>query len=103
MVGKVKEWNAAAVLGSWLGCRGEGPKRKLLTSIALVGCRKIMDASISALAHGCPLLSTIYLSYFDKISDTGVSALAHGCPKLGSTNLTTKGMVALVAESTILP
>ena len=56
MVGKVKEWNAAAVLGSWLGCRGEGPKRKLLTSIALVGCRKIMDARISALAHDSGLI-----------------------------------------------
>jgi hypothetical protein len=40
-----------------------------------------------ALAQGCPLLSSIDLSYCQSITDAGIVALAQGCPQLRDVEL----------------
>ena len=42
---------------------------------------------VQALASGCPILTTLDLSYFNKITDVGVQALAGSCSGLTDLNL----------------
>ena len=48
----------------------------LLSSITLDGCSNITDVGVSALAQGCRQLSSINLRFCHNITDVGVSALA---------------------------
>ena len=56
----------------------------LLTSIYLSSCQSISDVGVSAIARGCPLLTSIHFINCWSISDIGVSAIAQGCPLLTS-------------------
>ena len=58
----------------------------LLSTINLAFCIKITDVGISAIARGCPLLKKISLTFCVEVTDIGISALAHGCPLLRSIN-----------------
>ena len=40
----------------------------------------VTDASIIALANGCPGLSKVNLAEFRTLTDAGIIALANGCP-----------------------
>ena len=47
----------------------------------------ISDIGVSAIAQGCPQLTSINLQDCKGMSDIGVSAIAQGCPLLTSINL----------------
>ena len=55
-----------------------------LTSVDVSFCRKVTDASISALATGCPQLTSVDVSDCPNVTDASISALATGCPHLTS-------------------
>ena len=42
--------------------------------------RRFTDASVTALAAGCPQLTSVNLAYCNQITDASVAALAAGCP-----------------------
>ena len=48
---------------------------------------RITDGGVSALAQGCPLLTSINLSGSRNITDAGILALAQGCSALKVINL----------------
>ena len=51
-----------------------------LTSVNLVGCGQITDASVAALAAGCAQLTSVELYGCWQMTDASVAALAAGCP-----------------------
>ena len=50
-------------------------------------CRRFTDASVTALAAGCPQLTSVNLTACQQITNASVAALAAGCPQLTSVNL----------------
>ena len=57
----------------------------LLTGVT-ISC-DITDASIFALAQGCPLCSIINLHGCDNVTDASILALAEGCPLLSEIHM----------------
>ena len=58
-----------------------------LTSMDLNYCSGITDGGVSAIAQGCPHLTSINLTR-SEITDISLSAIAEGCPQLTSIDLT---------------
>ena len=79
-----------------------------LRRMSLIGCTKITDVGVSAVAQNCPLLSNINVSYCRSISDTALSAIAHDCPLLreinvsGCNQITNVGLSALAQNCSLL-
>ena len=67
------------------GIRGSSLNDQL--SVILSGCRRLTDVGVSAIARGCPYLTTIVLNSCSSITDMGISAIAQGCPHLSTISL----------------
>ena len=65
----------------------QGISHNVLLSLILISCSKLTDVGVSAIAHGCPQLTTINLSECVSITDVGISAIGRGCPQLTTINL----------------
>ena len=53
-------------------------------SVNLKGCRNFTDASILAVAEGCPNLTELNVSGCGRLTDASIAAVAEKCPKLAT-------------------
>ena len=70
-------------------CSGDfgNVKVRQLSSAILLGCGKITDAAVVALASGCRQLSSLHRSGCGSITNAAMLAVVKGCPQLPSLNV----------------